>query len=460
MEQTLKHLRANRAANLETLKRYLEFPSVSANPQRAGDISRCADFTAKLLKQAGLDEVAVHPTPGHPLVTAAWRGAPGKPTVLIYGHYDVQPEDPLDAWEQPPFAPWIKNDRIIARGSADDKGQILMHIQAIEAMRRENRPLPVNVVFLIEGEEEIGSPNLPPFIQTHQKDLQADICLVSDSAMWSTEIPAITMGLRGLVVMEVTVTGPSLDLHSGTYGGAVANPLEALSRMIASLKDDQGRIQVPGFYDRVQPITEAERRDLEEIPFDEKAYLKKIGLDIGWGEEGHTLLEQLWYRPTLEINGLWGGFTGAGIKTVLPSQAHAKITLRLVPDQDPAEMADLVLEHLRRIAPPWVSVEANRLPGGGSAVVVPREIPAMAAATQALTESFGHKPLFIREGGSIPVVAEFKNLLNAYTLLIGFSPPNAKTHSPNENFHLPTFHTGTESLVRLLHHLGEQNPSA
>ncbi|MBF0284153.1 MAG: dipeptidase [Magnetococcales bacterium] len=453
MERSLARLRRSAPERVETLSAYLRYPSISSDPAHAADVARCADFTAHLLADAGLNEVTIHPTALHPVVTASWRGAPGRPTVLIYGHYDVQPVDPLDLWDRPPFEPHLRDQRIVARGAADDKGQVLMHIQAVRALLQETGALPVNVVFLIEGEEEIGSPHLPAFLQAHRELLRADLAIISDSSMWGEGQPAITVSLRGLTLLELTLTGPNRDLHSGSYGGAVANPLEMLARLLASLKDDQGRIRIPGFYDAVRELLPEERWRMEAAPLEEAEFLADLEVPGGWGEAGRPLAERLWRRPTCEINGMWGGYCGPGSKTVLPSQAHAKLSFRLVPDQDPDLIAEQVKGWLESQSFPGVILDVQRIPGGGRPILVPHDAPFLTAARAALAEAFGREPLLIGEGASIPVTADFKTVLGMDTLLLGFGLPDARTHSPNENFHLPTFHTGTESLVRLLHHL-------
>ncbi|MBF0097246.1 MAG: dipeptidase [Magnetococcales bacterium] len=454
MDIIAQHLAANRAEREEQLAEYLRIASISSDPAHREEMQACALFTAQLLQEAGLQEVTLHQTPGHPIVTASWRNAPARPTVLIYGHYDVQPVDPLALWSSPPFTPRWHDQRIFARGATDDKGQLLMHIQAVAALLRCEGALPVNVIFLLEGEEEIGSPNLPDFIAARRQELAADLAVVSDSFMWAENHPAITLMLRGLVLLEVTLTGPNRDLHSGTYGGAVANPLEMLARLLASLKDDQGRVVVPGFYAQVAPPAEALRRQWQTLPFDEREYLASLGVAGSWGEAGYSLLERIWLRPTLEINGLWGGYTGPGGKTVLPSQAHAKLSMRLVDRQDPEGMAELLRRHLLASVPDCVQIEVRRIAGGGYPVTVPLDWPPLQAARRALQESFAQEPLLVGEGASIPVVADFAKLLGLHTLLIGFGLPDANTHSPDESLHLPTFHTGIMSLVRLLRLLG------
>ncbi|MBF0213758.1 MAG: dipeptidase [Magnetococcales bacterium] len=453
MQAILEFLRASRAARLEALSAWLKYPSISSHPERAPDMRACALWCADFFKRSGLTQVQIHPTAGHPIVTASWRNAPNRPTLLIYGHYDVQPVDPVALWRSPPFEPEVRNARIFARGSADDKGQILMHMQAVAAILRVTGSLPVNVIFLVEGEEEIGSPNLPGFLRAEKERLGADLALVSDTCMWAEGLPAITAGLRGLVALEVEVIGPERDLHSGSFGGAVANPIEMLARLLTTLKDDQGTIQVPGFYDAVSGPTPQERAQVAGLPFDERSFLQSIGLKAGWGEAGFSLLERLWYRPTIEINGMWGGYTGPGAKTVLPSRAYAKLSMRLVPGQSPDRVARQIGDHLRAMAPDGVRVEVRQLPGGGLPWRLSPDLPAVTAARRALRESFGQEPVIIGEGASIPVVADFDRILGIKTLLVGFSLPDACPHSPDENLHLPSFDTGTESLVRLLHYL-------
>ncbi|MBF0191093.1 MAG: dipeptidase [Magnetococcales bacterium] len=453
MHAILEALRATRETRLEELSAWLRFPSISSHPEHASDMVRCAEWAAAFLERAGLTSVQLHATDGHPIVTGSWQQAPGRPTLLIYGHYDVQPVDPLELWTTPPFEPSVRDARIFARGAADDKGQILMHMQAVAAILRVTGRLPVNVIFLIEGEEEIGSPALPPFLIRSQEALRADLALVSDTGMWAEGIPSITAGLRGLVALEVEVTGPDRDLHSGSYGGAVANPVEILARLLATLKDDQGTIRVPGFFEDVRVPTPQERDQVARLPFDEATFLGDIGLEHGWGEAGYALLERLWYRPTIEVNGLWGGYTGPGAKTVLPSKAQAKLSMRLVPDQTPERVVARVADHLRAVAPAGVRVEVRPVPGGGLPWRLSPDLPAVTAARRALREAFGREPVIIGEGASIPVVADFDRILDIKTLLVGFSLPDARPHSPDENLHLPSFETGTESLVRLLHYL-------
>ncbi|MBF0614566.1 MAG: dipeptidase [Magnetococcales bacterium] len=452
MQAVLDLVRATADQRVAELDAWLRIPSISSLTEHAADMERCAAWTARYLEQAGLEEVQIHPTARHPIITGQWLHAPGRPTLLIYGHYDVQPVDPVELWITGPFEPDVRHGRIHARGSADDKGQILMHMQAVAATLAATGRLPINVIFLIEGEEEIGSPNLPDFLhRLGQTGPRIDLAMVSDTCMWAEGIPAITAGLRGLVALDVEVIGPSRDLHSGSFGGAVANPVEILARMLATLKDEQGTIQVAGLLAEVRPPTPEERARVAEIFFDADGFLGGIGVGQGWGEAGYSLLERLWYRPTIEINGLWGGYTGAGAKTVLPARAYAKLSMRLVPDQRPERVAAQVAAHLQSVAPSCVRVEVRTVPGGGHPWRLNPDLPAVAAMQRALHDSFGHPPVLIGEGASIPVVADLDRILGIPTLLVGFSLPDACPHSPNENFHLASFHTGTESLVRFFH---------
>jgi len=452
LEQALQYARVSRERYIRELIEYLAIPSISSDPAHKEDIRRCAEWTAGQLRDIGMENVQLHSTAGHPVVTADWLHAANKPTALIYGHYDVQPVDPLDLWEQDPFTAAVKNERIVARGAADDKGQLFMHFKALEAVLKKSGRLPVNVKFVIEGEEEIGSVNLSAFLRAHKADLKADVSAVSDTSMWAEGIPSITYGLRGLTYLEIELTGPNRDLHSGTYGGAVANPAEVLARMLARVKDNEGRVQIPGFYNRVVDLTEQERKLFRQIPFDEAQYKHDLGVAELWGEGGWTPLEQVWARPTFEVNGIWGGYTGVGAKTVLPAKASAKVSMRLAPKQDPDEIVQLAEKYFMDNAPKSVEVKVIRH-HGGKPVIVPLDNPYLASATRALREAWQREPLFIREGGSIPIVADFKEILGLDTLLLGFALPDNRAHSPNENFHLPTFYTGIESLVRFLFYL-------
>jgi acetylornithine deacetylase/succinyl-diaminopimelate desuccinylase-like protein len=450
----LAYVRAHRAQHLDELKQLLSIPSISAQPDHLPDMRRAAQWLADHLRSIGMTRAEVHLTAGHPIVLAEWLGAGrDRPTLLVYGHYDVQPVDPIDLWQSDPFRPEVRGDDLFGRGTSDDKGQLFAHLKAVEAFMRTIGAPPVNLKFIIEGEEEIGGPNLDPFVEAHKADLTADAAVISDSHMPRPDQPAISYGLRGLCYIQVDVTGPSSDLHSGSYGGAVYNPIQALVEMIASLKDREGRVSVPGFYDKVRPIDADERQTLAAIPFDEAQFKKEAGIDQTWGEKGYSLIEQITARPTLELNGIWGGYQGEGSKTVLPSQAHAKISCRLVADQDYREISRILQEHLKRIAPPQVRVETRFL-HGGHGILIDRDAPVLKAAAAALERAFGNPPIFIREGGSIPVVASLKHLLGIDTALLGLGLSDDNLHAPNEKFHLPNFYRGIEASIHFMSLLG------
>jgi len=448
LENIISFVKKSHVQYLKELKSFLSIPSISSDPERRIDVVNAANHTAELLSNAGCSDIAIHFTKGHPIVTGSIISDPDKPTILIYGHYDVQPVDPLDLWDHDPFDAFIKDDTIIARGSADDKGQVFMHFKAAEAFMKVNGKLPINLKFIVEGEEEVASPNLAKFLSENKELLSADIVFISDTAMWAQGQPAITYGLKGLAYMELELTGPNHDLHSGEYGGAVANPAEILSRMIAQTKDADGRIQIPGFYDKVIEIDANEREMIANNPFSSDEYKAELGVEELWGEKGYTTKEHVSVRPTFEVNGIWGGFTGVGAKTVLPSKAATKISMRLVPDQDPNEIADIAEKYFKSIAPKSVQLKVIRH-SGGYPVVTPLSSPYIDAAKDALEVSFNRRPLMIRAGGSIPIVADFKKILGLDTLLVGFCLPSCRAHSPNENMHLPSFFTGIESLVRM-----------
>ncbi|GAB6061755.1 dipeptidase [Deferrisoma palaeochoriense] len=453
MERVLEQLEARREALLEELFAFLRIPSVSADPAQAADVARAAEWLAGRLARSGF-EARAEPTGGHPAVVAEWRGAPGAPTVLLYGHYDVQPADPADGWTSDPFEPAVRDGRIVARGATDDKGQLFCHVAALGAHLEVHGRLPVNVVVLFEGEEESGSEHLEAFLQAHRDRFRCDAVVVSDSGRLDPAVPAITYGLRGLVYLELTVRGPNRDLHSGSFGGTVANPANALARLLASLQDEAGRVAVPGFYDRVRPLEAWEREAFARLPFDEEALRRDLGVDALAGEPGFTPLERLWARPTLDVNGLVAGYTGEGAKTVLPAWARAKVSCRLVPDQDPDEIAGLLEGWLARRVPAGCRLEISRL-HGARPVLVPTEGPFMAAARQALARGFGAEPAFIREGGSIPVVEAFQRLLGAPVLLLGFGRPDDRAHGPDEQFHLDDLWAGMRTSAWLWPLLGE-----
>ncbi|ATL47219.1 peptidase dimerization domain protein [Chitinophaga caeni] len=429
---------------LEELLELLRIPSISADSRYNNDTKRCAEAVKEQLIKAGADNVEVCPTAGHPIVYGEKMIDPALPTVLVYGHYDVQPPDPLELWHSGPFEPVIKDGKIFARGSADDKGQFYMHVKAFETMSATNT-LPCNVKFMIEGEEEVGSNNLGKFLEENKERLEADVVLISDTSMISLENPSIDTGLRGLSYMEVEVTGPNRDLHSGVYGGAVANPATILAKMIASLHDENNHITIPGFYDDVIDLSAAEREALNKAPFDEEAYKKDLGVKELWGEKGYTTIERTGIRPTCEVNGIWGGYTGEGAKTVLPSKAHAKISMRLVPNQDWVKISDLFKTHFEKIAPASVQVKVTAH-HGGSPYVTPTDHIAYKAASQAIVSTFGKDPIPVRGGGSIPIVALFEKILGLKTVLLGFGLDSDNLHSPNEKFDLANYYKGIETI--------------
>ncbi len=430
------------------LMEFLRIPSVSTDPAHSGDVERCAQWLAQHLRSIGMPHVEIFPTKGHPIVYAEYvEAGPNAPTVLFYGHYDVQPVDPIDLWTNPPFEPTVRDGKVYARGATDDKGQVFLHIKALEAMLAVNGKLPVNVKLLIEGEEEIGSPNLAPFVKEKKKMLKCNAVLVSDTPMFAPGMPSLVYGLRGLAYLQIDVQGPNRDLHSGSYGGAVANPLNALAQIIAQLKSPDGTILVPGFFDDVLEISHDEHISLMDLDYDEDRLLADVGATRLVGEKDYTTPEQLWARPTLDVNGLLGGFTGEGAKTVLPARAMAKVSMRLVPYQKHHDIAQKVMDYIRQITPPGVTVHVQDL-HGADPVLVPRDSPAMHAAVAALEETFGSRCRFTREGGSIPVVLLFDTILKAPTVLMGFGLNNENAHSPDEHFDLGNFHIGMRAAAR------------
>lgn len=438
--------------HLNELLDLLRIPSVSTLPEHAGDVQRAANWIAGQMKEVGLDGVQVLPTGGHPAVYGEWLGAPDRPTVLVYGHYDVQPPDPLDEWVSPPFAPQIRNGQIFARGAADDKGQVYTHLKAVESYLKTSGRLLVNVKFIIEGEEEIGSVHLGPFCRQHRDMLAADVAVISDSHMFGLEKPSIVYALRGLAYMEVEVRGPSHDLHSGSYGGAIHNPAQVLCEIIAQLHDDQGRITIPGFYDDVRPLSDEERVQLAKLPFDEAPFRQEAGVSHTWGEAGYTVMEQISARPTLDVNGLISGFAGEGAKTVLPAWARAKVSMRLTPDQRAHDSAEKFRNHVESLAPDSVQVAVRELAGGEPAIV-DTNLPAMQAASRAYEAGFGARPVFMREGGSIPVVSIFGDVLDVPSILMGFGLPDDRLHSPNEKLNVECFFRGIQTSIHFMAHL-------
>ncbi len=434
----------NKDRFLEELMALLRIPSISAKTENKADMQVCAQAVAQSLLDAGADKAEIFATQGHPIVYGEKMAGPGLPTVLVYGHYDVQPADPLGLWNSGPFDPVIRDGKIFARGSADDKGQFYMHVKALEMMFRTNT-LCTNIKFLIEGEEEIGSPNLALFVSAHKDLLKADVILISDTSMISLENPSIDIGVRGLSYIEVEVTGPNRDLHSGVYGGAVANPATMLARMIATCHDENNHITIPGFYEDVLEVSPQERMLMAEAPFSEEAYKQDLGISELWGEKGYTTAERTGIRPTLEVNGIWGGYTGEGAKTVLPSKAFAKISARLVPNQSSRKVTELLLNHFRRIAPPGVTVHAQEH-HGGEPYMTPLDSKAYQAAAAAIEATFHKKPIPVRGGGSIPICSLFEKELGLKIVFMGFGLDSDNLHSPNEKFDLANFYKGIETI--------------
>ena len=443
-----EYLQQNEQRNLDELKEFLRIPSVSAKSEHRDDTRRAAEWLAERMREAGLETVDVVPTEGHPVVIGEWRGAPGAPTLLVYGHYDVQPPEPLDEWVTPPFEPAVREGKLYARGPVDDKGQVYLHLKAVQAHMATHGRLPVNVVFVVEGEEEVGSPNLAGFLQANHERLRCDAVMISDSSMFAPGLPSITIGLRGLAYMEVRVQGPATDLHSGSYGGAVVNPANALAKIIAQLHDEQGRVTIPGFYDGVRELTDAERAAIGALPFEEEGLRAEVGAVALGGEAGFGSLERIWARPTLDVNGLLSGYTGEGAKTVLPARAMAKISMRLVPDQDYRDIERKFTEHVLSLAPEGVKVEVEALHGGPAWYAEPSG-PVFEAAKRALAEAFGREPVLIREGGSIPIVGAFEQAFGVPVVLIGFGLPGENAHAPNEWFSIDNYHNGARAIAAL-----------
>ncbi|MGH2568752.1 MAG: dipeptidase [Bacteroidota bacterium] len=452
MHDVITFLEKNKDRYLSELTEFLAIPSVSSQSDHNNDTRRCAQWVADQMRTVGMQNVKIFETPGHPIVCSEWMGAPEKPTILFYGHYDVQPVDPLNLWTSPPFQATIRGENLYARGSADDKGQVFIHFKAIEAYMKNHGNLPVNIKMIIEGEEEVGSANLDNFVKEHKELLKADLVLISDSSMFRKGVPSVCYGLRGLAYMEVEVTGPNRDLHSGTFGGSVHNPIQALSELIASLHDKQGRVTISGFYKDVRTLTKEERASYKKLPWNDKAYAKDLGVKELYGEKGYSSLERVWARPTLECNGIWGGYTGEGAKTVLPSKAFAKISMRLVPDQASAKIARLFEKHLKRIAPKTIQINIRAL-HGGEAAITPIDSPGVKAAVAALEKGFGKKPLYQREGGSIPIVVQFKEILGLDTVLLGFGLPDENAHAPDEHINLDNFFGGMRTSVHFYNEL-------
>ncbi|QHL87742.1 dipeptidase [Nibribacter ruber] len=447
------YINQNKDRFINELLDLLRIPSVSADPAFKGDVLKAAEFLKQKLQEAGADKAQLFETAGNPIVYAEKIIDPSLPTVLVYGHYDVQPADPYELWDSPPFEPVIKDEKIYARGACDDKGQTYMHVKAFETMMQQNQ-MPCNVKFMIEGEEEVGSVNLATFVKANTELLQSDVIVISDTGMLANDVPSVTTGLRGLSYHEVEVTGPNRDLHSGLYGGAVANPINVLCKMIASLHDENNHITIPGFYDNVDELSKEERAEMARAPFSLDDYKKALDLSDIHGEAGYSTMERNSIRPTLDVNGIWGGYTGEGAKTVIPSKAFAKISMRLVPHQTSEEITELFQKHFESIAPPSVKVVVKPH-HGGEPVVTPTNSAGYQAAAKAMEDTFGKKPVPVRSGGSIPIVAMFKSVLGVDTVLMGFGLDSDAIHSPNEHFGIFNFMKGIETIPLFYKHFAE-----
>jgi acetylornithine deacetylase/succinyl-diaminopimelate desuccinylase-like protein len=449
MQNALTYASEKQPEFVQELVDWLKIPSISTDPNYASEVRRAAEWLEANFQAMGIQHVAIMPTDGHPIVFAEHIQDENLPTVLVYGHYDVQPPDPLDLWESPPFEPVVKNGNLVARGSADDKGQVFMHVKSAEAYLKTEGKLPVNLKFMIEGEEENGSANLYKWVEAHKDLLKADVVLISDTSLFADGVPSITYGLRGLAYTQVELVGPDRDLHSGVYGGGVHNPLNELCRLIANLHDENHVVTIPGFYDNVRPLSDEERAGFASLPFDEAEWKREISIDETRTEAGYTTLEGITARPTLDVNGIWGGYQGEGAKTVLPSKAGAKISMRLVPNQDPHEITDKLRAYFEANTPSTMKLTFTDLHGGEGAIVDIHN-PAMQAAAKAMEGVYGKKPVFTREGGSIPVVAAFKRMLGLDSVLMGFGLDSDAIHSPNEKFGLDRFAAGIQASIRFL----------
>ena len=459
MDHVIDFIHTNRDRYVDELKQYLAFPSISALPEHAEDVKRCAQWTADELGRVGLENVRLIETPGNPVVYADWLHTAGDdvPTVLFYGHYDVQPVDPLDQWVTPPFEATVREGEIYARGAADDKGQIFMHFKAVEAWLAKNGQLPVNIIFVLEGEEEVGSEHLDGFVRDHAAALRADVVVISDSPMFARDVPSICYGLRGLTYLQVDLRGTKTDLHSGSFGGAVANPAFVLAQILGQMKDRGGRVKIPGFYDDVRPLRDEERQAFAALPFSERQYRRDLGAPKLFGERGYTTLERVWARPTFEVNGLLSGFTGDGAKTVIPAVAMAKVSMRLVPDQDPVTVAEQFEFYVRKMAPSTVELRVTQM-HMGKPWMTDFDNPFVQAAGLAIERGFGRPPVFNREGGSIPVVSTFQEMLGLPSVLFGVGLPDENAHAPNEKLDLTNFHNGVIASAVLYSEIGKLRP--
>lgn len=459
MKDVIAFIDAHRQRFVDELIDWVRIPSVSSDPAHAADVSASANHLAACLSKLGTDRAEVWPTAGHPGVFAEWRHSPEAPTLLVYGHHDVQPVDPLAEWISPPFEPSVRAGRLWGRGVVDDKGQVYIHVKAIESFVRTVGRLPINLKIIVEGEEEIGSEHLDALLRDHARDLAADFVCVSDTAMFGRGVPSLCVGLRGLAYVEVLVEGPSSDLHSGSFGGGIANPINALARMLASLHDDDGRVAVPGFYDAVAALSPREREDIAKLPFDEREWLASTGAPAALGEKGYSTLERIWARPTIDCCGIGGGFQGEGAKTIIPARARAKIGCRLVPDQEPEDIVRKLTDHLTRIAPAGVRVRVEYL-HGGRPYLAQTDHPVFEVAKRAFSRAFGKPTVFMREGGSIPFVRTIADATNKPCLLMGFGQPDENAHAPNEWLDLENYHLGIKSAAYLYDEIGRMSGAA
>ena len=453
MDSVVDFINVNRDRYIDELKEYLSIPSISALPDYAPEVIRCAEWTADELRRVGLENVRLVETEGYPVVCAEWLHAGEAPTIIFYGHYDVQPVDPLDKWETPPFAATVRSGELYARGAVDDKGQIFMHFKAIEACIKQKGLLPVNIKLILEGEEEVGSENLDSFLRDHSSEYSADVLVISDTPMFDRGVPSLCYGLRGLTYCQIDLRGTTSDLHSGSFGGAVANPAFVLTQLLAQMKDRSGRIKIPGFYDDVLPLRDEERAEYARLPFNERRFCEELGSPKLFGEKGFTTLERMWARPTFEVNGLYSGFTEEGAKTVIPAVAMAKVSMRLVPDQNPERVGDLFEAYVRKAAPRTVDVSVTRM-HTGKPWMTDFANPFVQAAGRAIERGFGRKPVFNREGGSIPVIASFEERLGLPAVLFGIGLPDENAHAPNEKLDLDNFHRGVISVAALYEEIG------
>ena len=457
IDKVVDFINVQRDRYVEELKQYLAIPSVSALPQHQADVRRCAEWTAEQMRTIGLQNVTLMETPGNPIVYGDWLGAPDAPTMLFYGHYDVQPVDPVDLWESPPFDATVRDGELYARGAADDKGQVFMHFKAVEAYMKQAGHLPLNMKLFIEGEEEVGSAHLDDFVRTNKQLLAADVVVISDTAMIGKGVPSICYGLRGLVYYQIDLRGTKSDLHSGVFGGAVANPAFVLCQVLAQMKDRGGRVKIPGFYDDVRELKDAEREEWKKLPFNEKHYRRDLGAPKLTGESGYSVYERVWGRPTFEVNGLLSGFTGEGPKTVIPAVAMAKVSMRLVPDQTPETIGRLFEAYVKKVTPKTVEWTLTRM-HGGMPWMADFDNPFLRAAGRAIEKGFGKAPVFNREGGSIPVVATFQQELGVPSVLFGVGLPDENAHAPNEKLDLANFHGGIISSAYLYQEIAQLRP--